>query len=62
MTKLSGKKIKAKAANKVERKDNKMEETDEDDEDYVSQVKTRNDLTIDYTQIHNVKERLEILT
>lgn len=37
----------------------------EDDEElspeYITTVKTRNDLTIDYTLVQNVKERLEIL-
>lgn len=63
MEKLGGKKGKAKTNQRVERK-NREEESDEeeDDNEFVTQVTTRNDLTLDYTQIVNVKERLEILT
>jgi len=32
-----------------------------DEEEYITQVKSRNDLTIDYTVVANVKERLEVL-
>lgn len=36
-------------------------DTNEEETEYITTVKTRNDLFIDYTNIANVKERLEIL-
>ena len=50
MEKLGGKKGKAKTNQRVERK-NQEEKSDEDEDDneFVTQVKTRNDLTVDYT-------------
>ena len=63
--KLSKKK-KGKGDKQKERDDVKTKVADEvvggDDSEYVTTVKTRNDLNIDYSLIPNVKERLEILT
>jgi translation initiation factor 3 subunit C len=66
MDKLSrkkGKKVKAtptEASQKTKEVDDGA--VDSNATEFVTTVRTRNDLLIDYTQIHNVKERLEILT
>jgi hypothetical protein len=64
MEKLSSKKGKGEKKERVvslvtEKKD---EGDDEEQNEYITEVKTRNDLLIDYSIILNVKERLEILT
>ena len=66
MEKLSRKKgKKVKAAPTEAQKDKKETEdgaADNASSEFVTQVRTRNDLQVDYTIIHNVRERLEILT
>jgi len=42
--------------------DKDHDEEEEEAEEYITTVKTRNDLLIDYSTVANVKERLEILT
>jgi hypothetical protein len=66
MEKLSRKKgKKVKAAPTEAQKDKKGAEdgaADINASEFVTTVRTRNDLLVDYTIIHNVRERLEILT
>ena len=67
MEKLSKKKGKGSKAEKKEAKKNAKDEVedepvDENADEFVTTVRTRNDLLIDYSIILNVKERLEILT
>ena len=59
---LSKKKIKTKKekTDKIKDKDG-IEDDEEEVEDHITAVNTRNDLYIDYTQVANVKERLEVL-
>lgn len=66
MEKLSRKKGKGDKATRKEAKASAKEDVDTvvdgDVTEFVTTVRTRNDLQIDYTIIFNVKERLEILT
>lgn len=67
MDKLSKKKGKGSKAEKKEAKQNAKDEAEDEQVDenvveFVTTVRTRNDLLIDYSLLVNVKERLEILT
>lgn len=60
--KLSKKKEKKKKDKDIPKAADAAKEDDEElSPEYITTVKTRNDLTIDYTLVQNVKERLEIL-
>lgn len=62
MDMLSRKKVKAKKEKTEKNKDKDGNEDEEEEvEDHITAVNTRNDLYIDYTQVTNVKERLEVL-
>ena len=65
MDKLSrkkGKKVKAAPTGEVKVNKEDEEGTKENAAEFVTTVRTRNDLQIDYTQIKNVRQELEILT
>lgn len=62
MDMLSKKKQKVKKERTEKQKDNtEGAAVVSDEEEYITEVKTRNDLFIDYTIVANVKERVEVL-